>query len=101
MFVPERIRSKKHPLPYVSPMDAEMLPSRLKWLADRDPAGTVARNHWPTHKKQCKLRAAELRDEELFKDPPLKEDCPLLPTNACRIDLLCLTSTRDYILRTN
>ena len=35
------------------------------------------RNHWPTHKKQCKLRAAELRDEALFKDPPPKKDCPI------------------------
>ena len=28
-------------------------------------------------KKTCKLRAAELRDEALFKDPPPKEDCPI------------------------
>ena len=35
------------------------------------------RNHWPKHKKDCKLRAAELRDEALFKDPPPKEDCPI------------------------
>ena len=35
------------------------------------------RNHWPKHKKECKRRAAELRDEALFKDPPDKEDCPL------------------------
>jgi hypothetical protein len=35
------------------------------------------RNHWPTHKNQCKQRAAELRDEALFKDPPPKEDCPI------------------------
>jgi len=33
--------------------------------------------HWPTHKKPCKQRAAELRDEALFKDPPSKEDCPI------------------------
>jgi hypothetical protein len=40
------------------------------------------RKHWASHKKQCKLRAAELRDEALFKDPPPKEDCPIcfLPT---------------------
>jgi hypothetical protein len=25
----------------------------------------------------------------------------LLPTNACEIDMLCLTSTRDYIVHTN
>jgi hypothetical protein len=35
------------------------------------------RNHWPKHKKICKLRAAELHDEALFKDPPPKEDCPI------------------------
>ena len=35
------------------------------------------RNHWPTHKKECKQRAAELHDEALFKDPPTKEDCPI------------------------
>jgi len=35
------------------------------------------RTHWPKHKKECKQRAAELRDEALFKDPPPKEDCPI------------------------
>jgi hypothetical protein len=35
------------------------------------------RNHWAKHKKECKQRAAELRDEALFKDPPAKEDCPI------------------------
>ena len=35
------------------------------------------KKHWPTHKAACKLRAAELRDEALFKDPPAKEDCPI------------------------
>jgi hypothetical protein len=35
------------------------------------------KNHWPKHKKECKQRAAELRDEALFKDPPAKEDCPI------------------------
>jgi DNA-directed RNA polymerase subunit RPC12/RpoP len=35
------------------------------------------RNHWPKHKKECKERAAELRDEALFKHPPAKEDCPI------------------------
>jgi hypothetical protein len=35
------------------------------------------RNHWPKHKKICKRRAAELRDEVLFKDPPPLEDCPI------------------------
>ena len=35
------------------------------------------KKHWPTHKKQCKQRAAEIRDEALFQDPPPKEDCPI------------------------
>jgi len=49
------------------------------------------RQHWSTHKKQCRLRAAELRDEALFKDPPHKEDCPIcfLPMP---VKLLCCTS---------
>ena len=38
---------------------------------------TCQRKHWSTHKKLCKLRAAELRDKALFKDPPAKEDCPI------------------------
>ena len=34
--------------------------------------------HRPQHKKECKKRAAELHDEELFKHPPPKhEDCPI------------------------
>ena len=49
------------------------------------------KNHWPTHKKLCKRRAAELRDEAIFKDPPDKEECPLcfLPTP---ISLICCMS---------
>ena len=35
------------------------------------------RNHWSTHKTECKIRATELRDKALFKDPPPKEDCPI------------------------
>jgi hypothetical protein len=38
---------------------------------------TCQRNHWPKHKKVCKLRAAEIRDKALFKDPPPKEECPI------------------------
>jgi hypothetical protein len=38
---------------------------------------TCQRSHWPTHKKECKQRAAELHDEALFKDPPAKEECPI------------------------
>ena len=49
------------------------------------------RNHWPKHKTACKVRAAELRDEALFKDPPDKEECPIcflpMPTK-----LICCVS---------
>jgi len=49
------------------------------------------RNHWSKHKKLCKIRAAEMRDEALFKDPPAKEDCPIcfLPMP---IKLICCIS---------
>jgi hypothetical protein len=49
------------------------------------------KKHWPTHKKDCKRRAAEIRDEALFKDPPPKEDCPIcfLPMP---IKLVCCVS---------
>ena len=33
--------------------------------------------HRPRHKKECKKRAAEIHDLELFKQPPQKEDCPI------------------------
>ena len=33
--------------------------------------------HRPQHKKACKKRAAELRDEELFEDPPPPKECPI------------------------
>jgi len=34
--------------------------------------------HRPQHKKECKMRVAELHDEKLFKvPPPLKGDCPI------------------------
>ena len=40
--------------------------------------------HRPQHKKECRKRAAELHDIELFKQPPPAEDCPIcfqrLPT---------------------
>ena len=35
------------------------------------------KNHWSKHKQICKQRAAELRDEALFTDPPAKEECPI------------------------
>ena len=37
------------------------------------------KDHWPQHKKECKKRAAELRDELLFKQPESTHlgDCPI------------------------
>eukprot|EP00984_Skeletonema_dohrnii_P017230 scaffold7802_cov115-Skeletonema_dohrnii-CCMP3373.AAC.1 len=37
------------------------------------------RNHRPQHKRACKKRAAELRDEILFKQPESRDlgDCPI------------------------
>ena len=37
------------------------------------------KDHWPRHKKECKKRAAELRDEILFKQPECNQfgDCPI------------------------
>ena len=37
------------------------------------------KDHWPKHKKGCKKRAAELRDEILFKQPESNHfgDCPI------------------------
>jgi len=43
--------------------------------------------HRPQHKKECKKRAAELHDEELFKQPPPKEDCPIC--------FICLPSLKE------
>ena len=33
--------------------------------------------HRPQHKKACKKRAAELHEELLFREPPLREECPI------------------------
>ena len=45
--------------------------------------------HRPQHKKMCKKRAAELRDEKLFKQPPPAEECPIcmlpLPLDAYQV----------------
>ena len=56
--------------------------------------------HRPQHKRECKKRAAELHDEELFRQPPPNEECPIcfltLPTlgpgkryNACCGKVIC------------
>ena len=49
------------------------------------------RNHWAKHKKDCKLRATELRDEALFKDPPAKEDCPICFLPMPMLLICCVT----------
>ena len=33
--------------------------------------------HRPQHKKECKKRAAELHAEQLLKEPPPREECPI------------------------
>ena len=38
---------------------------------------TCQRRHWPSHKIECKQRAAKLHDESLFKQPPPKDDCSI------------------------
>ena len=35
------------------------------------------KRHRSKHKKKCERRVAEIYDIELFKQPPLKEDCPI------------------------
>ena len=47
--------------------------------------------HRPQHKKECKKKPAELHDEELFKPPPPKEDCPI-----CMIRVPSLHSGSKY-----
>ena len=48
--------------------------------------------HRPQHKRECKKRAAELHDEQLFKQPPPLEDCPI-----CFQRLPYLESGRTYM----
>ena len=47
--------------------------------------------HRPQHKKACKKRAAELRDEKLFKQPPPAEDCDI-----CMLPLPSLRTGYKY-----
>ena len=47
--------------------------------------------HRPQHKKECKKRAAELHDEALLNQPPLKEDCPI-----CMLPLPSLITGYKY-----
>ena len=60
--------------------------------------------HWPAHKTACKLRAAELRDDALFKDPPAKEDCsicflpmPILLISCATLPPVTISSIPIYV----
>ena len=35
------------------------------------------KTHRPQHKRECRKRAKEIHDEELFKQPPPPEECPI------------------------
>ena len=48
--------------------------------------------HRSQHKKECKKRAKELHEIELYKQPPPLEDCPI-----CMIRLPTLESGRTYM----
>ena len=48
--------------------------------------------HRPQHKKECKKRAKELHEIELFKQPPPLEDCPI-----CMIRLPTFEPGRAYM----
>jgi tetratricopeptide (TPR) repeat protein len=56
------------------------------------------KNHWPKHKIECKQRAAELRDEALFKDPPAKEDCPICFLPMPKVLVSCISLPPATIL---
>ena len=47
--------------------------------------------HRSQHKKECRKRAAELHDEELFRQPPPREDCPI-----CFLRMPSLGTGRKY-----
>jgi len=49
------------------------------------------KKHRSKHKKECRKRAAELHDIELFKQPPPAEDCPI-----CFIRIPMLVSGSKY-----
>ena len=52
------------------------------------------RSHWRQHKKECKKRAAELRDEILFKQPESSHygDCPI-----CCLPLSLIMENRGFM----
>ena len=55
------------------------------------------KDHWPKHKKECKKRAAELKDEILFKQPESTHlgDCPIccfpLPLDTTRTTTILMS----------
>jgi len=50
------------------------------------------KKHRQKHKKQCERRVAELHDEQLFKQPPPSDDCPI-----CFIRLPSITLIQVYM----
>jgi len=50
------------------------------------------KKHRHKHKKECERRVAELHDEQLFKQPPPEEDCPI-----CFLRLPSLLLGRVYM----
>ena len=53
---------------------------------------TCQKAHRLQHKNECELRAAELHEEALFKQPPKREDCPI-----CFLRLPYLATGRVYM----
>ena len=49
------------------------------------------KRHRSKHKKKCERRVAEFHDIELFKQPPLNEDCPI-----CMLPLPSLSTGSKY-----
>ena len=49
------------------------------------------KKHRSKHKNECEKRAAELHDDELFKQPPPPEDCPI-----CMLSLPSLYTGKRY-----
>ena len=58
------------------------------------------KRHRPSHKKECRARAAQLFDEALFRQPPPEEDCAVcflqLPYDGGEIDSQCGENTVAY-----
>ena len=49
------------------------------------------KKHRKKHKKKCDRRVAEMHEEKLFKQPPVREDCPI-----CFLVLPAIESGRRY-----